>query len=632
MIEKLRTKLETGLAKIVLMIILVPFALVGVDSLVGGFLPSVELGSVNGKSVSPSEFRLAEGSVRSRLESVLGDQVDTLTPADIVTYAFPSIIARRVMIDEAERVGLATSRQSVDTMLLEQHKSDGTGEFNSVEFELAVRNMGLTPTEYRSVLAEDLLRSQLAAGIAQTAFVLDEEVTLAVDLVTEQRDAVVVKFSVDDIAVEISGEEVDAQDIYELHAESFRRPSTLTLQLHALDPQAIPTVDPDEFDLRVAYDDQYGDSTDQPGEYSLIRVDDHDAAMSIQTQIEGGADVGELARAHSTDPTASDGGYLGFVASEDLEGAAQSAIANTEPGAVSEVIEDEGAWVLFFRHPEPQPPTFDEVVSALRYEIVEGDRSTQQTEIEFSIVAALASGDTAPSSAVRVDEISSVVASADSVNGVLISRGIEVPASSSLASDIASGREGWHSQWVTATDGTRYLVHVAAQVRGELKPLAEVQDDVLEIGRRESAIDKAEAWSSQLVETVVGNGIPLNLAAQDIDGAKATAYRGVSRNTLLFPREVAAALFRAVPTGPDRVVSVYDATQETYYVVEMTGRAAREGDGVEEQELAAEEVGADLGNLRRAEDIDSLTYYLSGAADVERPTGFDTTELREEFE
>jgi tetratricopeptide (TPR) repeat protein len=76
-------------------------------------------------------------------------------------------------------------------------------------------------------------------------------------------------------------------------------------------------------------------------------VASEDAAVDLRDRILGGASFHALAREHSQDPTASDGGFLGSFRRGDLRPEFQAALSGLGPGDISDVTPIGGGYFLF---------------------------------------------------------------------------------------------------------------------------------------------------------------------------------------------------------------------------------------------------------------------------------------------
>lgn len=101
----------------------------------------------------------------------------------------------------------------------------------------------------------------------------------------------------------------------------------------------------DEDELKAAYEEQYPDETGET-EYraSHILVETEEEAQNLVTELEEGADFAALAREHSTGPSASSGGDLGWFGEGDMVQPFFEAVAALEPGGVSEPVKTQFGW------------------------------------------------------------------------------------------------------------------------------------------------------------------------------------------------------------------------------------------------------------------------------------------------
>ena len=81
----------------------------------------------------------------------------------------------------------------------------------------------------------------------------------------------------------------------------------------------------------------------------LLAVRSEAEASSLRAQIQAGASFQALAKAHSIDPSAKDGGYLGLFRPADLNSDFQRALERVMPGQVSPVIPSGREFVLLQR-------------------------------------------------------------------------------------------------------------------------------------------------------------------------------------------------------------------------------------------------------------------------------------------
>jgi len=99
--------------------------------------------------------------------------------------------------------------------------------------------------------------------------------------------------------------------------------------------------------IQALYDERYVNvEPEKEVRAAHILVDSEEKAKDLKTQIDGGADFAELAKANGTDGTAARGGELGWFAHGDMVPEFADAAFAMEPGTVSEPVKSAFGWHL----------------------------------------------------------------------------------------------------------------------------------------------------------------------------------------------------------------------------------------------------------------------------------------------
>ena len=136
--------------------------------------------------------------------------------------------------------------------------------------------------------------------------------------------------------------------------------------------------------LQAAYDEQYA-SAEPVTEYNAahILLETEDEAQSVISELEGGADFAEVARAKSTGPSAPNGGDLGWFATGTMVKPFEDAVTQLEPGQISAPVQTQFGWhvIKLNEAREREVPTLD----AVREELA---ATIQRQAIEQAVNAA----------------------------------------------------------------------------------------------------------------------------------------------------------------------------------------------------------------------------------------------------
>lgn len=133
--------------------------------------------------------------------------------------------------------------------------------------------------------------------------------------------------------------------------------------------------------LKAAYDAQYANfqpATEYHARHILVKTEEE--AKDLKAQIDAGADFAELAKAHSTDGSAAQGGDLGWFGLGMMVQPFEDAVKVLKPGEVSGPVQTQFGWHLV-KLEETRPtkaPTLDEVKDDL-------SKQVQQTAVLAAI-------------------------------------------------------------------------------------------------------------------------------------------------------------------------------------------------------------------------------------------------------
>ena len=147
MLQNFRDNLN-GVAKVVLVaIIIVPFALFGVDALFVGDGAPKEAANVNGDSISELSLRQAvlvqKQQIIKNFQNVDPSLIDEerLKPA-----VMQRLIRQKVEEQAASTLGMAISSETILDLLSQVPEFQTNGKFDVERYEFVVRQMGYTPS------------------------------------------------------------------------------------------------------------------------------------------------------------------------------------------------------------------------------------------------------------------------------------------------------------------------------------------------------------------------------------------------------------------------------------------------------------------------------------------------------
>ena len=239
MLQNIRKNLQGNIAKIIIAIIVVPFALVGIDALLaGGGVQYVA--EVNGQRISAGELQQEVNQQKRRLLMRMGDDIDPgmLDDQLLSGPALEFIIQKSLLLQASDRYGMAVPDSAVAGFIGEMDVFRTGDRFDEVLFRQVISDQGYTPAGFYQALREDMLMTQLRSGIAASTFATPREIETLAQINQEQRD---IRYMVLPLARFRSDAEItDAavQDWYDSHGDEFMTEETVTLSYIELTREA----------------------------------------------------------------------------------------------------------------------------------------------------------------------------------------------------------------------------------------------------------------------------------------------------------------------------------------------------------------------------------------------------------
>ena len=322
MLQDFRESMK-GIAFFIVILIIIPFAFVGIDSIFSNSPASDAELDVDGHSISRLVVDRALVIHKQRLLQQLGD----IDPALLDDASLRGPVKQRLVREKAAELTALSTHMGVSPVTIasllqtvDVYQTDG--KFDRSKYEFAIRQMGYTPREHHSYMSNGLLLSQFASGVVDTGFVTDADLELVARIFEQRRNYYYLTLPIAPLAAEIRVENAALEAYYEEHKEEFRTEERLEVDYIQLSSNnLLDQVDVDETMIRELFDARQQASEasvrrrishilieSAAGDSQLVKIEE------IQAKLASGHDFAELARQYSEDlGSAEQGGDLGFV-------------------------------------------------------------------------------------------------------------------------------------------------------------------------------------------------------------------------------------------------------------------------------------------------------------------------------
>jgi peptidyl-prolyl cis-trans isomerase D len=353
MLHFIREHAQGWIAWIIVGLLIIPFALWGINKYFGGGGKLVAA-TVNGNEISQQDFRQAFYQQRSRMQQMLGAQYDAqLFDPQIKQRVINDLVERELLMQNASDEGYRVSDQTVVATIqgIDAFRQDGV--FSKSLYQQQVQAQGQTPAAFEQRVKRMILTGQLPDGLASTVFVTDAELDAAIRLQEQTRDFQYLVLPVAKYQDAGKADEAAVKAYYDQHSDRFMTEEKVQVEYVELDAAALSSdKQPSDDELREFYQankSQFQVPEERRASHILVQVPEgaDEAAVKaarakiddLYKKIKAGESFEKLAKENSDDPgSAEAGGDLGYFRRGIMEPDFEKAVFSLKEGEVSEPV------------------------------------------------------------------------------------------------------------------------------------------------------------------------------------------------------------------------------------------------------------------------------------------------------
>lgn len=328
--DAFRNLLRGWVGKALLALIILPFAIVGIEGVFTGGgrnKPAIE---INGHEISKAEFDQAVENRRQQLLERMGEGVDPgMITAEMVKPATEkALIQRQLIIEAAESEGLYVPPETVKSYVRSLPQfHDEKGVFSQEKLERFLAQAGFSSARIFNEVSADMVTEQLQGGISESAFAIPQDVTRILELDKQTRDIDVVVIKPESFKASINLSDDDIKAFYEKNAGDFRSDEKVQVEyLHFTQADFVDAnaaISDEQINARLAEKAEKAKQNERRrAAHVLIEVGDKRSdeeakalAEAVLKDAKEGKAFDVLAKEKSDDfATAKSGGDLGFAA------------------------------------------------------------------------------------------------------------------------------------------------------------------------------------------------------------------------------------------------------------------------------------------------------------------------------
>lgn len=631
MLERMREGSQGIVAKSILVVIILSFALAGVSGYLGTTSENAAV-TVNGEAISQQSVEQAYQNERARLQQQYGEQFDLIASSpnftqQIRAQATQTLITERLIAQAVAEMGLRVSDEQVKKAIRQMPEFQVDGKFDNNLYLSLLRNNNLAPSQFSANFKTDLVRVQLLESLVGSEFVLPLEVEQAYQLQSQQRVARILNIKSSDFVTtgSITADEIEA--FYVDNSEVFQNPEQVDVEYVLLDAATLaPEITLNEKDIETYYEqhaENYQRLERRKVAHILIQGDSTESkekAQAILTELKAGADFATLAKTKSDDVySAKNNGELDWFERGVMDPAFdKSAFLLTVDAPLSEVVKSEFGFhiIKLIEAQESKTLPLSDVKSkievALKHDKVKElyDNLYQRlSEVAFESPDSLEEA----SAEVGVDIETSGFFSAADASNVLNNRTLL-----NLVFDENFRSEGLNSEIIELNDSQAIVVHLKEHKEAAAKPLDEVSEQIVVQLEEQKSADAAKQFVESLMAKLdAGESVSNELAAKNIAFNSALTVARYSRD---YDAQIIQRLFKLAKPEADNVTRDYVATaQGDFAIIELS--KVIEADQAQDNEETKTQLATMLERSTSEATYQALVTYLLDSAEINYTSG-----------
>lgn len=360
MLQAIRDKTTGWIAYGIILLISVPFALLGLNSYLGGG-QEPPVATVNGEDISHRDLDAAYSNYRQQLAQMFGGAIpesfdnEAQLKDQVLIQLIEASVMRSYARDRRYRIGddeLNQSIRSMDVFKIE-------GEFDQSIYQAQLRSQGYSPVGFEQEFRQTQATEQLQTAIVSTAFTVPQSKNLFASLSNQTRKIRVLTRPVNTASLVIN--ETEIEDYYQARTELFMSPEKIKIDFLELSlDQVKDSVEISEDFLFNRYQDTREAFTSpeyREASHILLTLDEdasqqesdrvRDRILEIKQLSDQGSDFASLAREYSQDTeSASNGGSLGKVEQGTMVAPFEATLFAMQTGEISEPVKTSFGWHL----------------------------------------------------------------------------------------------------------------------------------------------------------------------------------------------------------------------------------------------------------------------------------------------
>ena len=387
MLELIRAHSKGWMAKLILTLITVPFALFGIDAYLKDAGAGASVAKVDGATISVQEYRNAMQSLRDRLQKENPKDIGALDSPEVKQSVLDRLINTRLLNAEVVHSNFKVTNEQLAQFITSLPEFQQGGKFSQEVYDKLLSQNQMTPSQFENKMRGELLLQQARDGIPGLAFTAPAVENAILNVEHQQREVSVAEIKTADFISQVKVDPSEVQAYYDKHKDKFKVPEQVKLEFVMMSANTlIPKMQTTEEEAKKFYNEnaaKFQGNEQRHASHILIGVsatatpeakaEAKKKAEQVLAEVKKSpAKFAELAKKYSQDPgSAEKGGDLGTFARGSMVKPFEEAVFSMKPGDISGLVQsDFGYHIIKLTEIVGQGQGFDALKPQIRAELM----------------------------------------------------------------------------------------------------------------------------------------------------------------------------------------------------------------------------------------------------------------------